>query len=154
MKANRFTREDSAIELPINLVVLLVIALAAMAAILAILGGRPAIPPSLTATVTSASSTGGSVEGAVVRVNQYGANSFTLSVSVTDAKGGPVNKATCLTGGLGASASGTTGATGVASLQGSLTLPGGQDDGKLSLLCTASGFKEFDDKSAITVRKV
>lgn len=159
-KANkRFRNDKDALELPINIVVMLVVGVAALAALLAILNARPAVPATLQITVMKAGTANGSTQnGAVIIVNNYNTKyGIHIKAKVTDSKGNPVKGAFCVASGLGGSATDTSGSDGSITLDSSsggtqFELPQGMD-GSLKLLCTASGYDKYEKEDAVTVIK-
>jgi hypothetical protein len=161
-KANKKFREDeSALELPINIVVMLVVGVAALAAMLAILGSRPAVPATLQMTVMKAGTSSSSTQnGAVILVNNYNTKyGIYINAKVTDSKGNPVKGAFCVASGLGGKATATSGSDGNITLESTSSggtqfeLPQGME-GSLKLLCTASGYDKYEKEDAVTVIKV
>jgi hypothetical protein len=150
--------DDRAIELPINIVVMLVVGMVALAALVAI------IPPptkNMSVTIDSAGEQGAGMNpGNTVIVDSATAGApFTIDVaiSVVDPDGYPVRNANVVLRGLGGVATGVTNDAGQCTL--TTVTPGGaqvnlgsnQNEGAMDLTISANGFYDFEKTDAVIV---
>ncbi|HJH31023.1 MAG TPA: carboxypeptidase regulatory-like domain-containing protein [Methanosarcinaceae archaeon] len=158
-KKNLF-QNDSAIELPINIVVMLVVGMVALAALIAIIP-----PPTKNMSVNideSGMKIGGTISlksGNTVIVDALTAkNALTLVVktTVTDPDGNPVRDANVVLRGLGGVATNTTDINGEAMLitdTAQVKLGANQNEGTMDLTITANGFYDYDKTDAVMIVK-
>lgn len=158
MKNNQnIFKNESAIELPINIVVMLVVGMVALAALIAI------IPPptkNMSVNIDESKIIGNAFEqGSTVIVNATTAvNPLTLVVKITatDPDGYPVRDANVVLRGLGGVATNTTDINGVATLitdNAQIKLGTNQNEGTMDLTITANGFYDYDETDAVMVVK-
>lgn len=149
-------RNDSAIELPINIVVMLVVGMVALAALIAI------IPPptkNMSVNIDESGIQGTLKSGNTIIVNATTAiNSFIIEVKITatDPDGNPVRDANVFLRGLGGVATNTTDINGVATLitnSAKVKLGANQNEGTLDLTITANGFYDYDKTDAVMIVK-
>ncbi|KXS43769.1 MAG: hypothetical protein AWU59_942 [Methanolobus sp. T82-4] len=158
-KIRKIFADDSAIELPINIVVMLVVGMVALAALIAI------IPPptknmAVTIDAVGLNSTSTS-PGNTVIVSSATANSpFAIDVelSVTDPDGYPVRDANVVLRGLGGVATSVTDDDGYCMLTTSNTSSGdeislgaNQNEGSMDLTISADGFYDYEKTDAVRV---
>lgn len=150
--------EDRAIELPINIVVMLVVGMVALAALVAI------IPPptkNMSVTIDSAGEQSeGMNPGNTVIVDSTTASApfiMDVAISVVDPDGYPVRNANVVLRGLGGVATGVTNDNGQCTL--TTETPGGaqvslgsnQNEGTMDLTISANGFYDFEKTDAVMV---
>ncbi|MDK2825220.1 MAG: hypothetical protein PWQ44_396 [Methanolobus sp.] len=150
--------DDRAIELPINIVVMLVVGMVALAALVAIIP-----PPTKNMSVNiveSGEQTKGTTAGNTVIVDSSIANSpFTVDVLVTvaDPDGYPVRAANVVLRGLGGVATGTTDDNGNCTLKtvspsgSQVSLGSNQNEGGMDLTISADGFYDFEKADAVMI---
>ncbi len=150
---------DSAIELPINIVVMLVVGMVALAALIAI------IPPptkNMSVTVDQAGHSGSLSPGNTILVDSTvvsaGPFPVTVVISAKDPDGYPVRDANVVLRGLGGAATGVTDDAGVCTLQADSTLTGAsvsmganQNEGTMDLKITANGFYDYEKTNAVMI---
>lgn len=157
MVLEKLFNDDRAIELPINIVVMLVVGMVALAALVAIIP-----PPTKNMSVTiveSGEQTAGPSPGNTVIVDSTTATSpfdIDVAISVSDPDGYPVRDANVVLRGLGGVATGTTDDYGDCSLStatgGSpLGLGANQNEGTLDLSISTDGFYDFEKKDAVMI---
>ena len=159
MKNNKnIFKNDSAIELPINIVVMLVVGMVALAALIAI------IPPptkNMSLNIDESGIDGSPLEpGSTVIVDAVTAqNALTLVVKITatDPDGNPVRDANVVLRGLGGVATNTTDINGEAVLMtnnnAQIKLGANQNEGTMDLTVTANGFYDYDKTDAVMIVK-
>ncbi len=150
-------QNDSAIELPINIVVMLVVGMVALAALIAI------IPPptkNMSVNIDKSGIQGDSLKsGNTIIVDATTAiNSFIVEVKITatDPDGNPVRNANVFLRGLGGVATNTTDINGVALLitdTAEVKLGANQNEGTMDLTITANGFYDYDKTDAVMIVK-
>lgn len=157
-KIEKLFDDDRAIELPINIVVMLVVGMVALAALVAIIP-----PPTKNMSVNiveSGEQSTGTTAGNTVIVDSTIANSpFTVDVeiSVVDPDGYPVRAANVVLRGLGGVATGRTDDYGnctltTASPSGAqVSLGSNQNEGSMGLTISADGFYDFEKADAVMV---
>ena len=151
---------DSAIELPINIVVMLVVGMVALAALIAI------IPPptkNMSVNVDQAGldpttlSPGNTilVDSTVISAGPF---PVTVQISAKDPDGYPVRDANVVLRGLGGAATGVTDDAGMCTLQADSTLTGAsvsmganQNEGTMDLKITANGFYDYEKTNAVMI---
>lgn len=159
MQKFRLIRHDEkAMELPINIVVMLVVGMVALATLISIM---PTPTKDMSVFVESTALEGGSPqEGNSVIVDANTAeNPFAITVVVkaTDSDGNPVRNANVILRGLGGAASSTTDADGSATLttpqNAEVRLDPNQNEGTMDLKIVADGFYDYEKKDAVMVIK-
>ena len=150
-------QNDSAIELPINIVVMLVVGMVALAALIAI------IPPptkNMSVNIDESGINGSALKpGNTIIVDAATAvNSLVLEVKITatDPDGNPVRDANVVLRGLGGVATSTTDINGVATLSTDIAevkLGSNQNEGTMDLTITANGFYDYDKTDAVMIVK-
>ncbi len=149
--------DDRAIELPINIVVMLVVGMVALAALVAIIP-----PPTKNMSVNiieSGEQSAGSTPGNTIIVDSTVANSpfdVDVDISVSDPDGYPVRDANVILRGLGGVATGITDNDGNCSLSTTsssspVSLGSNQNEGTLDLTISANGFYDFEKTDAVMV---
>lgn len=149
---------DDAMELPINIVVMLVVGMVALAALVAI------IPPPTKNMSVYIDSAGASAtpaitmtDGNAVIVDSATAeNPFYVRVtlSATDTDGNPVRDASVVLRGLGGVATNTTGSDGRTLLitnPAMVTLGPNQNEGTMDLTISANGFYDYEKEDAVMI---
>ncbi|MDW5551976.1 Ig-like domain-containing protein [Methanosarcina sp.] len=159
MKKFRFIRHDEkAMELPINIVVMLVVGMVALATLISIM---PTPTKDMSVFVESTALNGGnSVKGNSIIVSASTAeNPFAVTavVKITDSDGNPVRNANVILRGLGGAASNTTDANGVTFLttpeNARVRLDPNQNEGTMDLNIVADGFYDYEKKDAVMIIK-
>ncbi|MDQ1276038.1 MAG: hypothetical protein QG610_1613 [Euryarchaeota archaeon] len=158
MKIQLFRRNEKAMELPINIVVMLVVAMVALATLISII---PTPTKEMSVFVErTALGTGSLQPGNSIIVNAATAqNPFAVSaeIRVTDKDGNPVRNANVILKGLGGVASSTTDINGVATLTTPTTarvrLDPNQNEGTMDLKILAEGFYDYEKKDAVMIVK-
>jgi hypothetical protein len=159
MKRFRFIRHDEkAMELPINIVVMLVVGMVALATLISIM---PTPTKDMSVFVESTALNGGnSVKGNSIIVSASTAeNPFAITavVKITDSDGNPVRNANVILRGLGGAASNTTDANGVTFLttpeNARVRLDPNQNEGTMDLKIVADGFYDYEKKDAVMIIK-
>ena len=159
MKRFRFIRHDEkAMELPINIVVMLVVGMDALATLISIM---PTPTKDMSVFVESTAFNGGnSVKGNSIIVSASTAeNPFAITavVKITDSDGNPVRNANVILRGLGGAASNTTDANGVTFLttpeNARVKLDPNQNEGTMDLKIVADGFYDYEKKDAVMIIK-
>lgn len=152
-------RNDSAIELPINIVVMLVVGMVALAALIAI------IPPptkNMSVNVDQAGVSGSMSAGNTILVDSAlvatGPFPVTVQISAKDPDGYPVRNANIVLRGLGGAATGVTDDAGMCTLQADATASGSpvsmganQNEGTMDLKITANGFYDYEKTNAVMI---
>ncbi len=150
-------QNDSAIELPINIVVMLVVGMVALAALIAI------IPPptkNMSVNIDESGINGSTLKSGntiIVSAN-VAKNPLTLEVKITasDPDGNPVRNANVVLRGLGGVATATTDSDGTATLitdDAKVKLGANQNEGTMDLKITANGFYDYDKMDAVMIVK-
>ncbi len=152
-----FRRNEKAMELPINIVVMLVVAMVALATLISII---PTPTKEMSVFVESTGPVGRLQQGNSIIVSSTTAqNSFAVSavVKVTDKDGNPVRGANVILKGLGGVASNTTDITGVTVLTTTgdalVKLDPNQNEGTMDLKIQADGFYDYEKKDAVMIIK-
>ncbi|NYT19120.1 MAG: carboxypeptidase regulatory-like domain-containing protein [Methanosarcinales archaeon] len=155
--ARRIFNDERAIELPINIVVMLVVGMVALAALIAI------IPPptknmavnideaGLLGIVPSAGNT--IVVDAVTAQNPL---TVVVKITATDPDGNPVRDANAVLRGLGGVATNTTdinGETTLITTAAQVEMGANQNEGTMDLTIAADGFYDYEKKDAVMVIK-
>lgn len=150
---------DSAIELPINIVVMLVVGMVALAALIAI------IPPptknmSVNVDQAGLSSTTLAAGNTILVDSTIAANPFDVIVEISakDPDGYPVRGANVVLRGLGGAATGVTDDTGKCTLTAGtsaggapISLGANQNEGTMDLKVTANGFYDYEKTNAVMI---
>ncbi|MDW7732457.1 MAG: carboxypeptidase regulatory-like domain-containing protein [Methanolobus sp.] len=158
-KTRKIFSDDSAIELPINIVVMLVVGMVALAALIAI------IPPptkNMAVAIDTVGLNGSTLNpGNTVIVASATANSpFAIDVelSVTDPDGYPVRDANVVLRGLGGVATSVTDDIGYCKLTTSSTANGdevslgaNQNEGSMDLTISADGFYDYEKTDSVRI---
>jgi hypothetical protein len=150
--------DEKAMELPINIVVMLVVGIVALATLISIV---PTPTKEMSVFVESAALKGGTLqEGNSIVVNANAAeNPFgvTVMVKATDKDGNPVRNANVILRGLGGTASSTTDINGISTLTTADTalirLDPNQNEGAMDLKVMADGFYDYEKKDAVMIVK-
>ena len=158
MKNNKnIFQNDSAIELPINIVVMLVVGMVALAALIAIIP-----PPTKNMSVNIDESGLESDDlnpGNTIIVDATKAEdplTVEVKITATDPDGNPVRDANVVLRGLGGVATNTTDIYGVATLitdEAQVKLGSNQNEGTMDITITANGFYDYDKTDAVMVVK-
>lgn len=150
--------DEKAMELPINIVVMLVVGMVALATLISIM---PTPTKDMSVFVESTALNGGnSVKGNSIIVSASTAeNPFAVTavVKITDSDGNPVRNANVILRGLGGAASNTTDANGVTFLttpeNARVRLDPNQNEGTMDLKIVADGFYDYEKKDAVMIIK-
>jgi hypothetical protein len=158
-KIEKLFNDDRAIELPINIVVMLVVGMVALAALVAIIP-----PPTKNMSVNideAGEQTSSMTSGNTVIVDSATAGSpfaIDVAISVTDPDGYPVRAANVVLRGLGGVATNTTDDNGKCLLStdsssgGSpISLGPNQNEGTMDLSISTDGFYDFEKKDAVMI---
>lgn len=151
-------RDEKAMELPINIVVMLVVGMVALATLISII---PTPTKEMSVFVEQVSLAGGTAQaGNSIIVDSVTAqNPFAITVTVraTDKDGSPVRNANVILRGLGGAASNTTDVNGIAVLTTAnnalVRLDPNQNEGTMDLKVLADGFYDCERKDAIMIIK-
>ena len=159
MKATRSIRHDEkAMELPINIVVMLVVGIVALATLITII---PTPTKEMSVFVERAALRGATLQqgnsiviNANTAVNPFG---VTVMIRATDKDGNPVRNANVILSGLGGAASNTTDINGISILTTADTalvkLDPNQNEGAMDLKVLADGFYDYEKKDAVLIVK-
>jgi hypothetical protein len=151
-------RDERAMELPINIVVMLVVGIVALATLISIV---PTPTKEMSVFVEKAALKGGTLQdgNSIVISANTATNPFgvTVTVKVTDKDGNPVRNANVILKGLGGAASSTTDIDGMSVLttpdSSLLRLDPNQNEGTMDLKVLADGFYDYEKKDAIMIVK-
>lgn len=151
-------RDERAMELPINIVVMLVVWIVALATLITII---PTPTKEMSVFIEGAALRGTALQqGNSIVVNaNTAANPFgvTVMVKATDKDGNPVRNANVILGGLGGAASNTTDINGISVLTTADTalvrLDPNQNEGTMDLKVLADGFYDYEKKGAVMIVK-
>ena len=156
-KIRIFMTNEKAMELPINIVVMLVVGMVALATLISII---PTPTKEMSVFVEKAGLRGATLQdGNSIMVSARTAESpfaITVQVKVTDKDGNPVRKANVILNGLGGAASNTTDINGVSVLTTNtalVKLDPNQNEGTISLKILADGFYDYERKDAVMIIK-
>lgn len=154
---NKLFNDERAMELPINIVVMLVVGMVALAALIAI------IPPptkNMSVNIDEAGLQGNSLSaGNTIIVDAVTAqNPLTVMVKITatDPDGNPVRNANAVLRGLGGVATNTTdinGETLLATTTAQIQMGANQNEGMMDLTITANGFYDYEKKDSVMIIK-
>jgi len=159
MRRIQFLRNDErAMELPINIVVMLVVGMVALATLISII---PTPTKEISVFVVETTLEGGSPqEGNSIIVSADTAKdpfSVTVNINVTDQDGNPVRDANVVLTGLGGAASNNTDINGVTVLTtadgAKPRLDPNQNEGTMDLKILADGFYDYEKQDAIMIIK-
>lgn len=153
-----FRRDEKAMELPINIVVMLVVGMVALATLISIM---PTPTKDMSVFVENSGLRGSTLaKGNSIIVDSGTAeNPFAITVVVkaTDNDGNPVRNANVILRGLGGAASNTTDANGITFLttpdNARVRLDPNQNEGTMDLKILADGFYDYEKKDAIMIIK-
>ncbi|MGB9941189.1 Ig-like domain-containing protein [Methanosarcina sp.] len=151
-------RDEKAMELPINIVVMLVVGMVALATLISIM---PTPTKDMSVFVESAGLRGGTLEkgNSIIVDSTTAENPFAITVVVkaTDQDGNPVRNANVILRGLGGAASNTTDANGITFLttadNARIRLDPNQNEGAMDLKILADGFYDYEKKDAVMIIK-
>lgn len=145
-KSNRyFIRDDTGMELPINIVVMLVVGMVALAALLAI------IPESKKNLVVEVDSVDGN-SGVTGNIANGVPTDLDIGLTLYDRDNNPVEGASVIISGGGGQGSAKTDASGQATVTVSdVFIRLNQDSIDLKLVAKANGFYDYTDESAILI---
>ncbi|ALK05571.1 MAG: Ig-like domain-containing protein [Methanosarcina thermophila] len=157
-KFRLFRRDEKAMELPINIVVMLVVGMVALATLISII---PTPTKEMSVFVENAGLRGSTLaKGNSIIVDSSTAENplaITVVVKATDNDGNPVRNANVILRGLGGAASNTTDANGIAILttpdNARIRLDPNQNEGTMDLKVVADGFYDYEKKDAIIIIK-
>jgi hypothetical protein len=154
---NKFFNNEKAMELPINIVVMLVVGMVALAALIAI------IPPptkNMSVNIDEAGLQGNSLSaGNTIIVDAITAQNpltVVIKITATDPDGNPVRNANAVLRGLGGVATNTTdinGETLLATTTAQLQMGANQNEGTMDLTITANGFYDYEKKDSVMIIK-
>lgn len=155
MKA--FKRDEAAMELPINIVVMLVVGMVALATLISII---PTPTKEMSVFIEEAGLDSATLSpGNSIIVDATDADNFDIMVKIkaTDGDGNPVRDANVVLRGLGGVASNITNITGYSVLENSegaqLRLSPNQNEGTLDLTVSAEGFYDYERADAVMIIK-
>jgi hypothetical protein len=151
----KFKEDEKAIELPINIVVMLVVGMVALAALLSII---PKSKENLSVDIIDIKIDNGAVhEGSVTTVEGAGEYKVKVNATVFDKNNNPVEKASVTItggGGFGVDQTNTYGGA-IVSLgetnNSKVTLRPNQKSVALKLVAKANGFYDYEDENAVTL---
>ncbi|MDY9927560.1 carboxypeptidase regulatory-like domain-containing protein [Methanosarcina sp.] len=153
-----FRHDEKAMELPINIVVMLVVGMVALATLITII---PTPTKEMSVFVEKTGLGVGSLQqGNSIIVGATAAeNPFAVSavIKVTDKDGSPVRGANVILKGLGGAASNTTDINGITVLttpaNAMVKLDPNQNEGTMDLKILADGFYDYERKDAVMIIK-
>ncbi len=153
MLYTRFRKDEGAIELPINIVVMLVVGMVALAALLAII---PKSKENLSVDVLDITINGTTSPGSTAKVVGAGEREVIVNVKVYDKNNNPVEKASATLSGGGGFGAMQTNASGNAAIKLGVGTEGtkvnirpNQQTVELKLVVKANGFYDYEDEKAI-----
>jgi len=153
-----FRHDEKAMELPINIVVMLVVGMVALATLITII---PTPTKEMSVFVEKTGLGVGSLQqgnsiivGATVAENPFAVSTV---IKVTDKDGSPVRNANVILKGLGGAASNTTDINGITVLttpaNAMVKLDPNQNEGTMDLKILADGFYDYERKDAVMIIK-
>jgi len=153
-----FRNDEKAMELPINIVVMLVVGMVALAALITII---PTPTKDMSVFVEGMALEGGSIQqgNSIIVSAAVAENPFAVSavIKVTDNDGNPVRYANVVLSGLGGAASNTTDINGMTVLttpeNALVRLNPNQNEGTMDLKILADGFYDYERKDAVMIIK-
>lgn len=153
LRSKNFRKDEKAIELPINIVVMLVVGMVALAALLAII---PKSKENLSVEIIDVQVSDDPVtKGNTAKVVGATDHAVTVNIKVYDKNNDPVEKASATLTGGGGFGSDQTDKTGLAHLYlgGSsgamVTIRPNQQSVELKLVVKANGFYDYEDERAV-----
>lgn len=156
MRSNKFRKDERAIELPINIVVMLVVGMVALAALLAII---PKSKESLSVDIMNVTIGNNDVtKGNTAKIIGEGEHQVKVRIKVFDKDNNPVQKASATMSGGGGFGTDQTDSNGEANiiLGGSgggggtmINLRPNQQMLELKLVVKANGFYDYEDEKAV-----
>ncbi len=153
IKSSKFRKDESAIELPINIVVMLVVGMVALAALLAII---PKSKENLSVDIINVTIGNNDVtKGSTAKVVGEGEHQVKVRIKVYDKNNNPVQKASATLSGGGGFGTDQTDANGEAYMilggaEGTMvTIRPNQQTIELKLVVKANGFYDYQDEKAI-----
>ena len=153
LRSNKFKKDEKAIELPINIVVMLVVGMVALAALLAII---PKSKENLSIEIIDVKVSDYPItKGNTAKVVGATDHAVTVNIKVYDKNNNPVEKASATLTGGGGFGSDQTDKTGLAHLylggsSGSMvTIRPNQQNVELKLIVKANGFYDYEDERAV-----
>ena len=153
LRSKNFRKDEKAIELPINIVVMLVVGMVALAALLAII---PKSKENLSVEIIDVQVSDDPItKGNTAKVVGATDHAVTVNIKVYDKNNNPVEKASATLTGGGGFGSDQTDKTGLAHLylggsSGSMvTLRPNQQSVELKLVVKANGFYDYEDERAV-----
>ena len=151
----KFKQDERAIELPINIVVMLVVGMVALAALLSII---PKSKENLSVDIIDIRiDSGGLHEGSVTTVEGAGEYKVKVNATVFDKNNNPVEKASVTItggGGFGVDQTNTNGEAIVYlgdTINAKVTLRPNQKSVALKLVAKANGYYDYEDENAVTL---
>jgi len=151
----KFKEDERAIELPINIVVMLVVGMVALAALLSII---PKSKENLSVDIISIKIDNGSTQdGSVETVGGAGEYKVRVIAKVYDKNNNPVNKASVTItggGGFGVKQTNTDGEALIDlgdTINAKVTLRPNQKSVALKLIAKANGYYDYEDENAVTL---
>jgi len=153
-----FRNDEKAMELPINIVVMLVVGMVALATLISII---PTPTKEMSVFVEETRLGAGTFQpgNSIIVSSTVAQNPFAVSavVKVTDKDGNPVRDANVVLRGLGGAASSTTDIDGFAVLTTTgaalVQLDPNQNEGTMDLKILADGFYDYERKDAVMIIK-
>ncbi|MDP3104291.1 MAG: carboxypeptidase regulatory-like domain-containing protein [Candidatus Methanoperedens sp.] len=152
-RSNKFRKDEHAIELPINIVVMLVVGMVALAALLAII---PKSKESLSVDIIDVKvSDDNPYKGSSAKVVGAKDHTVTVNIKVYDKNNNPVEKASATLSGGGGFGTDQTNKSGLAKIYlggtgGSrVTIRPNQQTVELKLVVKANGFYDYQDEQAV-----
>ena len=153
LRSKNFRKDEKAIELPINIVVMLVVGMVALAALLAII---PKSKENLSIEIIDVKVSDDPItKGNTAKVVGATDHAVTVNIKVYDKNNNPVEKASATLTGGGGFGSDQTDKTGLAHLylggsSGSMvTIRPNQQNVELKLIVKANGFYDYEDERAV-----
>jgi hypothetical protein len=153
LRLRKFNKDEQAIELPINIVVMLVVGMVALAALLAII---PKSKENLSVDIIDVKvSNDTTTKGNTAKVVGAADHAVTVNIKVYDKNNNPVEKASATLTGGGGFGTDQTNKTGLAHLylggsSGSMvTIRPNQQSVELKLVVKANGFYDYEDERAV-----
>ena len=156
LRPNKFKNDEQAIELPINIVVMLVVGMVALAALLAII---PKSKENLSVDIINVTiGTSDTTEGNTAKVTSDGEHQVIVRIKVYDKDNNPVQLASATMSGGGGFGTDQTNADGEAKIILGGTGGGGgtkvtirpnQQTLELKLVVKANGFYDYEDERAV-----
>ena len=149
---NKFRKDEQAIELPINIVVMLVVGMVALAALLAII---PKSKENLSVDVLEITVGSKNTSGSSAKVVGAGEHTVKVDIKVYDKNNNPVEKASVTLSGGGGFGADQTDEDGEATLtlggtKGTkVTVRPNQETVELKLAVKANGFYDYEDEKAV-----